>query len=43
MRETQKVTYKQALIRPEAHFSAEVLQFRKKGQEMFHVMKRKGL
>ena len=42
-REKQEVMYKGALIRLAADFSTETLKARKEWQEVFHVMKRKGL
>ena len=42
-REKQEVTYKGALIRLAADFSMETLQARREWQEIFQVMKSKGL
>ena len=42
-REKQEVTYKGAPIRLAADFSMETLQARREWQEIFHVMKTKGL
>ena len=42
-REKQEVTYKGALKRLSADFSMETLQARKEWQEIFQVMKNKGL
>ena len=42
-REKQEVTYKGALIRLAADFSMETLQARREWQEIFQVMKTKGL
>ena len=42
-RENQKVTYKGAQIRLAAHFSVEMLQAIREWQEIFQVMKIKGL
>ena len=42
-RENQKVTYKGAQIRLAAHFSVEMLQAIREWQEIFQVMKSKGL
>ena len=42
-REKQEVTYKGALIRLAADFSMETLQARREWQEIFQVMKNKGL
>ena len=42
-REKQLITYKGALIRLSADYSAEILQARRQWQEIFQVMKSKGL
>ena len=42
-REKQEVTYKGAPIRIAADFSTETLQARREGQEIFQVVKSKGL
>ena len=42
-REKQEVTYKGALIKPAADFSMEMLQARRGWQEIFQVMKTRGL
>ena len=42
-REKQEVTYKGALVRLSADYSTETLQARKEWQEIFQVMKSKGL
>ena len=42
-REKQQVTYNKALIRLAADFSVETLQARREWQEIFQVMKNKGL
>ena len=42
-REKQEVTYKVARIRLAADFSMETLQARREWQEIFQVMKTKGL
>ena len=42
-REKQEATYKAALIRLAADFSTEILQARREWQEIFQVMKIKGL
>ena len=42
-REKQEVTYKRALIRLTPDFSMEMLQVTREWQEIFHVMKSKGL
>ena len=41
--EKQEVTYKEAQIRLAADFSMQTLQARREWQEIFQVMKRKGL
>ena len=43
VRDKQEVTYKGALTRLAADFSTETLQARRKWQEIFQVMKSKGL
>ena len=42
-REKQEVTYKGALIRLTADFSMETLQARREWQELFQVMRTRGL
>ena len=42
-REKQEVTYKGALIKPAADYLTETLQARREWQEIFQVMKSKGL
>ena len=42
-REKQEITYREAQIRISADFSTETLQARREWQEIFQVMKSKGL